>query len=127
MNSRCTVMLSMLVGMAIGAVAIQGLHAQAKPPVYFVTENDVSDAATYGKEFQPIAQKTIKAHGGKYLAAGTATAMSGDPPKSRVAIMVWDSAEQLQKWFNDPEYQEARKNAEKYTKFRNFSIGGVAQ
>jgi uncharacterized protein (DUF1330 family) len=44
---------------------------------------------TYGKEFQPIAQKTIKAHGGKYLAAGTATA-SGEPPKSRVAIMVWE-------------------------------------
>jgi hypothetical protein len=30
----------MLAGAALGAGAIQGLHAQAKPPVYLVTEID---------------------------------------------------------------------------------------
>jgi hypothetical protein len=38
MKTRYTVALSMLSGIAIGAVAIQGLHAQATPKAYTVTE-----------------------------------------------------------------------------------------
>ena len=34
----------MLAGIAIGAVAIQGLHAQAKPKAYTVTELQTLDA-----------------------------------------------------------------------------------
>jgi hypothetical protein len=30
--------LSMLAGVALGATAIQGLHAQAKPPVYVIVD-----------------------------------------------------------------------------------------
>ncbi len=36
MKARWTVALSMLVGIAVGAAAIQTLHAQAKPPVYMI-------------------------------------------------------------------------------------------
>jgi uncharacterized protein (DUF1330 family) len=35
--------------------------------------------------------------------------------------------EQLQEWFNSPDYKEARKVGEKYAKFRNYAIPGVAQ
>lgn len=35
----------MLAGIAIGAVAIQGLHAQAKPKAFVITETEVLDAA----------------------------------------------------------------------------------
>ena len=38
MKTRYTVALSMIAGAALGAAAIQGLHAQAKPPVYAVAE-----------------------------------------------------------------------------------------
>jgi len=34
MKSRYAVALSLLAGTAVGAAAVQGLHAQAKPPVY---------------------------------------------------------------------------------------------
>jgi hypothetical protein len=33
MNTYLTVSVAMLTGIAIGGVAIQGLHAQGKPPV----------------------------------------------------------------------------------------------
>src|SRR5689334_6527820 len=122
MKTRYTVALSMLAGVAIGAIAIQSLYAQAKPPVYFVAENDVTDPDGYKTQYLPPAQASIKAHGGRYLAAGTATAFAGEPPKSRVVIHVWDSMEQLQGWFNSPEYREARKIGEKYAKFRNYAI-----
>jgi uncharacterized protein (DUF1330 family) len=92
---------------------------------YFVHgENDVADPEGYKTEYLPAAQASIKAHGGRYLAAGTATAFAGEPPKSRVVIHVWDSMEQLQ---GSQEYKEARKIGEKYAKFRNFAIPGVPQ
>ena len=127
MNSRFKMALAMIVGAGLGGAAIQGLHAQAKPPVYFVAENDVTNPEGYRTEYLPLAQPSIKAHGGRYLAAGNATALAGEPPKSRVVILVWDSMEQLQGWFNSPEYQKARKIGEQYAKYRNYADPGVAQ
>ena len=118
---------SMLVGIAIGAVAIESLHGQAKPPVYFIAENDVTGPEGYQTEYLPLAQASIKAHGGRYLAAGTATSFAGEPPKSRVVIQVWNSMEELQEWFNSPEYKAARRIGEKYARFRNYAIPGVSQ
>ena len=64
MRTQYTVALSMLAGIGIGAVVVQGLHAQAKPPVYYIAEIDVTNPDAYAKEFAPRAQATIKAAGG---------------------------------------------------------------
>jgi uncharacterized protein (DUF1330 family) len=127
MKTHYTVVVSMLTGIAIGAVAVQSLRAQAKPPVYYIAEVDVTDPDGYAKEYVPKARSIILAAGGRYLAAGSATPLAGEPPKSRVAILVWDNMEQLQTWFNSPEYRETRKIGEKYAKYRNFAIPGLAQ
>src|SRR6202051_4573979 len=71
-KTKYTVALSMLAGIAVGAVAVQGLHAQGKPPVYLVTEIDVTNPESYGKEFAPKAQASIKAAGGPPIALGGA-------------------------------------------------------
>jgi uncharacterized protein (DUF1330 family) len=134
MKTRYTVALAMLAGAALGAAAVQGLHAQAKPPVYFVAEISVNNPDAYGKEYAPKAQATIKAHGGRLVALGgaggagaqTVTAFDGDPPK-RAAIQIWDSMEQLKAWYNSPEYQEARKIGLKYATFRSFAVEGRPQ
>jgi hypothetical protein len=57
--------LGLLAGTIIGAAAVTGLHDQAKPPVYLVTEIDVTNREAYGKEFAPKAQATIKEAGGR--------------------------------------------------------------
>ena len=59
--------LAMLAGTVIGAAAVSGLHAQAKPPVYLITEIDVTNPEAYGTEFAPKAQATIKAAGGRFV------------------------------------------------------------
>ena len=127
MKTRYTVALSMLAGAAVGALAIQGLYAQAKPPVYFVVENEISDVQGYLKEYAARARDMIKANGGRYLAAGDATTFVGEPPKSRVAIFVFDDLQQIQTWLNSPEYKDIRKVGEKYAKFRNYAAPGVLQ
>src|SRR5262245_34548032 len=81
--------LGMLAGIAIGAVAITGLHAQGKPTFYLVTEIDVTNPEAYGKEFAPKAQATIRNSGGRLIAIGGSdgeggkpiTALAGQQPK----------------------------------------------
>jgi hypothetical protein len=63
MKTSYTVTLAMLAGCAFGAAAVQGLHAQAKPPIYYVVEIDTTDQDAYAKEFAPKAQAIIKAAG----------------------------------------------------------------
>jgi uncharacterized protein (DUF1330 family) len=120
--------LAIAAGFALGAAAVEGLHAQTKPPVYYIAEIDVSNVDGYVKEYAPLAQASIKASGGRFLAVGgKVTPIEGDPPKSRVAVQVWDSVEQIQAWRNSAKYKEARVIGEKYAKFRAFAVEGLAQ
>jgi len=128
MRTHYTVTLAMLAGFGLGAVAVQGLHAQAKPPVYYIAEVDVTNVEAYTKEYAPNVQATIKAAGGRLLAAGQkVTAIEGEPPKPRVAIIAWDSTEQIQAWRNSAAYKENRTIGDKYAKFRSFAIEGLPQ
>src|SRR5262249_59924152 len=89
MKIQYTIALALITGVAIGAVAVERLHAQAKPPVYVVTEINVTDPENYGKEFAPKAQASIKAAGGRQIAIGgtgganakAQTSIEGDAPK----------------------------------------------
>jgi len=128
MKSTHAAALAAMVGFGLGAVVVQSLHAQGKPPVYTVTEIDVTNIEAYTKEYAPLAQATIKNSGGKLLAAGQkVTALEGEPPKPRVAIQVWDSLEAAQKWRSSAEYKKAREVGDKYAKFRAFAVEGLPQ
>ena len=87
MNSRYKTALAVVIGAALGAAAVEGLHAQAKPPVYTVTEIDVNNIDGYMKEYVPVVQPIIKKAGGTLLAASLkVTSMLGTAP-TRVAII----------------------------------------
>ena len=133
MRSNYKIAVAVTAGVAIGALAVQGLHAQAKPPVYYVAEIDVTNPDAYAKEYAPKAQALIRAAGGRFLAiggsaatTGTVTAFDGDAPK-RVVVQVWESMEKIQAWRANPEYVELRKVGEKYAKFRSFAVDGVKE
>ena len=123
--------LGMVAGTVIGAAAVTGLHAQAKPPVYLVSEIDVTNPEAYGKEFAPLAQASIKAAGAKFIfIGGTAGAgakpvieVKGTAPK-RVTVQAWDSLEAMNKWYNGADYQAALKIGEKYATFRRYAVEG---
>jgi uncharacterized protein (DUF1330 family) len=133
MKTHHAIALAVATGFGLGAAAVQGLHAQAKPPVYYIAEIDVSNPEAYAKEYAPKARAIIQAAGGRFLAiagSGTSgpkvTALDGEAPK-RAVVQVWDSLEKIQTWFNSAEYQEARKIGEKYATFRSFAVEGLPQ
>jgi len=128
MKTRYRMAVAVLTGIGIGAAAVHGLHAQAKPPIYYIAEIDVTNLDAYVKEYAPIAQAGIKKAGGRLLAAGqNVTTLEGQPPKPRVAVQVWDSMEKIQAWRNSAEFKEARKIGDKYAKFRAFTVEGLPQ
>jgi len=128
MKTRYAVTLAAIAGFGLGAVAIEGLHAQAKPPVYYIAEVDVTNPEAYAKEYVPRAVAVTKAASGRFLAlGGKVTVLDGQPPKARVVVQVWDSIEKIQAWRNLKEFKEARKIGEKYATFRSYAVEGLPQ
>ena len=127
MNHKIALAVTAIASAALGAAAVQTLNAQAKPPVYYVTEIELTNADAYLKEYAPRQGDLIRQMGGRYLAAGgKTTSFDGDPPKSRVVITAWDNLEKVQAWRSSAAYKELRQTGDKYAKFRSFVIEGVS-
>jgi len=124
MKLRYTLSLTMLVGIAVGAAAVQTLHAQAKPPVYMIAINELSNPDGYRKEYLPKAQAAIKQYGGVYVAAGPGTMIDGSFPKGRVVILRWESMDALHKWHESPEYQAALKVGKTFAHYNVVAVDG---
>jgi len=126
MKARFTIPMAMIGGFALGALAVQALHAQAKPVAYGIAEIVVSNQEAYAKEYLPVVRKTITDNGGKFLAAGGKTvALLGAPPAPRVVVIQWPSLEQAEAWWNAAATKDAFAMGDKYATFRTFTVEGV--
>ncbi|MGD0026934.1 MAG: DUF1330 domain-containing protein [Xanthobacteraceae bacterium] len=127
MKTRYALTLAMLAGAALGAAAVQGLHAQATPPAYAVIAVDVTNADAYLKEYAPLAAKAMKDGGGTFLARGGKTVgIDGEAPK-RAILISFDSMEKAQAALASSEYRQARQTGEKYAKFHIYLVEGLAK
>ena len=87
---KMKVQLALGMTIGLGALGVYVLHAQVKPPIYYIAEVDVIDLDGYMKEFVPKAATTAEAYSGRTLAAGQkVTAIEGTQPKNRVVLMRW--------------------------------------
>ena len=126
MKTKYTVALAMAASFALGALAVQGLHAQAKPPGYVVVEVAVTDKDSYAKEFIPPAAKAIEEGGGKYVVrGGKTTSFQGTPPASRVVVLQFESMDKAQAWWDSPGRKNSQTIGDKYATFRIFAVEGA--
>jgi len=93
MNTNSKIALAVVVGAALGAAAMQGLHAQAQLKAYSVSEIEVNGAAP--SDYLPAARKAIgEAHGHTLRTLnGRVFSIEGAPPPKNVAINEWDSVD----------------------------------
>ena len=123
MKTRYTVALSMIAGAALGAAAIQGLHAQAKSKVYFISESEVLDRAGVDAWNSQV-QQAIKAAGGNLVIGEKIVAVLGDPPK-RVGVTEFESLNKAEAWINSPERKALAPQRDKVLKFtRQYLVEG---
>src|SRR5437867_10659883 len=102
MNPKSKIVLAVVAGAVRGAAAVQGLHAQAKPKAYLVTESEVLDAAALASYTAAIGAVQKAAGGRSFGTRGKIVASVGDAPK-RVGISEWDSLEKVQAYLNSAE------------------------
>lgn len=122
--------LTMVAGVVIGAFAVQGLHAQAKPPTYVVidiakmTDPDGFKAVTTS----PAAGLArVKELGGRYIIRSTnMTAIDGAPP-ARFVVLAFDSKEQAQGWADAPDIKAINAIRQKTTQSSAFIVDGFAE
>jgi uncharacterized protein (DUF1330 family) len=122
MKTKYTVTLSVLAGIAIGAAAMQGLHAQSKK-AYWVSETEALDDAAIAA-YSPLIRAAIDAAGGRRLNApgGKAVGFVGTPPK-RVAISEWESIEAVQKFYNSDAFTKLAPQRDKAAKtVRSYAV-----
>jgi uncharacterized protein (DUF1330 family) len=122
MNPKSKLALALVVGAAVGAAAVQGLHAQAKPKAYQVTELEIIDAEAWKTFVQAVRATQQQASGRNFrTAGGKIVAFVGDPPKN-VGITEFDSLDQAVAYRNsqafkdlDPLRNKAIKTIRQYT------------
>lgn len=125
MTSHGKFVLALLIGVAIGAVAVKGLNAQASPPAYCIAEvfevTNPDDMKTYAAAVPATAEK----YGGRYLArGGKADALEGDPP-TRIIVIAFKSAADAHKWYDSSEYSAVRPIRQRSARSRNFIVEGL--
>jgi uncharacterized protein (DUF1330 family) len=127
MKTRHVIGLSMLAGVALGAAAVQGLHAQAKPPAYVITETNITDQAAFN-EFSPKVPATMQPFGGKYLIrGGKIVTLEGEAP-GRFIVTAFDSMEKAQAWRDSAAWKALIPLRDKGTKVRgDYIVEGVSQ
>jgi len=128
MNTKFKIALAVVAGAALGAAAIQGLHAQAKPKAYYVVEIEVLDAAAQAA-FAPVTQAVQSAAGGRPFrtAGGKIAGFVGTPPKL-VAISEWDSLERVQAYVNSAANKKLEPQRDKAVRIiRSYAVEGAAK
>jgi uncharacterized protein (DUF1330 family) len=77
---------------------------------YLVVDTDLTHPERY-EDYKRLAKPIVEAHGGQYLArGGTITRKETDlwNPK-RLVLIRFDTAEQAQRFYDSPEYQDVLK------------------
>jgi uncharacterized protein (DUF1330 family) len=118
LKTKYAVTLSLLAGMAIGSVAMQGLHAQgAKLKAWSVGEIEPVSGATVSASYLKDARDAIANAHGRALRTvnGRVIAIDGNAP-AKVAIVEWDSADDAVAFYKSEAWKKLTPEREKTQK-----------
>jgi uncharacterized protein (DUF1330 family) len=129
MKTNYKVAVALVAGAALGGAAIQGLHAQAKPPAYVVIPIlKINDAAAFKAGVLDKASATAavtKAEGGHYIVRSQKfIRLDGNPPQ-RLIIIKFDSVEKAQAYENSAVLKEVTAARMKSTNSLSFIVEGT--
>jgi uncharacterized protein (DUF1330 family) len=130
MKTNYKLAIALIAGTAIGGTAIQGLHAQAKPPAYVIIPIlKINDADTYKTGVIDKASATageMAAAGGHFIIRSQKfTSLDGDPPV-RLVVIAFDSVEKAQAFENTAAQKEINAARIKSTNSLSFIVEGIA-
>jgi len=120
--------LAMLAGVALGATAISGLHAQGKAPgAYAIVDISAINNTDVFKALLPKAGPAADAFGAKFIVrTENIVGLDGTPPK-RFVVIGFDSMDKAKAWYNSAAQQEVENIRKQSTSSREFIAEGMTQ
>jgi len=118
MRSNYKIVVTLLAGVAIGAIAVRGLHAQgAKLKAYAISERETLDTSAQGA-YLPAARKAIEAAKGQTLhtAGGRVVQIEGGPAPKNVGITEWGSLDEAVVFYKSKAWADLAPQRDKATK-----------
>jgi uncharacterized protein (DUF1330 family) len=118
MRSNSKVAVVLLTGVAIGAIAVQGLHAQgAKLKAYAISELETLDASAQAA-YLPAVRKAMEAANGHALgtAGGRVVQIEGGPAPKNVGITEWASLDDAVAFYKSKAWTDLAPDRDKATK-----------
>jgi uncharacterized protein (DUF1330 family) len=123
MRFRYALTLAMLGGFGLGAIAVQGVHAQRTGPGAYVIVDitQINDPETF-KTLVPKEPQTLAAFGGRFVTrTNYITALDGVAPL-RFLIIAFDSVGKAQSWNDSPAQTEINATRMKSTNSSSFIV-----
>ena len=123
---RWTTGASIVLGVAVGGAIVQGLHAQAAPPVYVVVEiSDITDPEGFKAVPAKSGPETLAPFAGRYvIRTEKITPLDGTAPK-RFVVIAFDSMEKAMAWKASASSKEVDVIRDGTTKSTQFLVEGL--
>ena len=92
---------------------------------YVIIETDVRDPDQY-ERYKEAAPPTVAGAGGRFLARGGDLAvLEGDWRPKRLVLLEFPDLEAARRWYDSPEYQEAKRLREDAATLRMVTVQGL--
>jgi uncharacterized protein (DUF1330 family) len=128
MNQTSKLMITLTVGMAIGAAASAAnmLQQGAKKAAYVIADVEVTDPAGFLAYVAKVPD-TLKAFNGRTMARGKPDTKEGEAPKGSIVIIAFDTLEDADKWYSSPQYTALIPERQKAARSQVYIVEGVPQ
>ena len=94
-------------------------------PAYIIVETDISDPEQY-ELYKQASPGAVTAGGGRFIARGGEVAvLEGDWQPKRVVLLEFPDLEAAKRFYESPEYQEAKRLREGAARLNMVAIEGV--
>jgi uncharacterized protein (DUF1330 family) len=126
MKPNLPLLLCILGGVGAGGVAVSVLHAESKPPAFYVADFELIDPEGI-KPYREQFLSTLEPFGGRFLVrGGNVVKLEGDSPKGRFIVIAFDGVDKALAWYNSPAYSALRPHRQKSGRTQAFVIEGTA-
>jgi uncharacterized protein (DUF1330 family) len=94
-------------------------------PAYVIAETDVRDAEQY-EHYKAASPGAIAAGGGRFVVRGGEVAvLEGDWRPKRLVVLEFEDLDAAKRWYDSPEYREARRLREGAANLHIVAVEGV--
>jgi len=94
-------------------------------PAYVIAETDISDPEQY-EQYKAASPGAVASGGGRFVVRGGELAvLEGDWKPTRLVVLEFEDLDAARRWYDSPEYQEAKKLRDGAASLRMVAVQGI--